>query len=116
VPHGAAPGGPVAVGGSLGEARLRDLPESAHTDALLSRRAAVGLATTPESLVLVDASGRSYAPEDVPMALRRARSTRISIDGNAHFCRGLLRTRYGDEVVDVAGRTRISLTVNETHR
>ena len=23
-----------------------------------------------------------------------ARSTRISIDGNAHFCRGLLRTRY----------------------
>ena len=28
------------------------------------------------------------------MALRRARSTRISIDGNAHFCRGLLRTRY----------------------
>ena len=31
------------------------------------------------------------------MALRKARSTRISIDGNAHFCRGLLRTRYGDE-------------------
>jgi hypothetical protein len=30
----------------------------------------------------------------VPLALRRARSTRISIDGNAHFCRGLLRTRY----------------------
>jgi hypothetical protein len=32
----------------------------------------------------------------VPIALRRARSTRISIDGNAHFCRGLLRTRYGE--------------------
>ena len=31
------------------------------------------------------------------MALRKARSTRIYIDGNAHFCRGLLRTRYGDE-------------------
>ena len=36
-------------------------------------------------------------PTQVPMALRRARSTRISIDGNAHFCRGLLRTRYGTE-------------------
>ena len=47
------------------------------------------------------------------MALRRARSTRISIDGNAHFCRGLLRTRYGDEVVHVADRPLIPLAVKE---
>jgi len=33
-------------------------------------------------------------PGDAATPLRRARSTRISIDGNAHFCRGLLRTRY----------------------
>ena len=46
---------------------------------------------------MVDHTGRGYEPDAVPMALRRARSTRISIDGNAHFCRGLLRTRYGDE-------------------
>ena len=45
---------------------------------------------------MVDHLGDGYAPDDVPLALRRARSTRISIDGNAHFCRGLLRTRYGD--------------------
>ena len=100
---------------SLGEVRLLDLPDSTHTDALMKRRAAIGLPTTPDSLVLVDASGASYAPSEVPMALRRARSTRISIDGNAHFCRGLLRTRYGDEVV-VAGRPLISLTVKEAHR
>ena len=50
----------------------------------------------PDALVMVDHLGDGYAPDDVPLALRRARSTRISIDGNAHFCRGLLRTRYGD--------------------
>jgi hypothetical protein len=43
---------------------------------------------------MVDHHGRGYSPDDVPLGLRRARSTRISIDGNAHFCRGLLRTRY----------------------
>ena len=50
---------------------------------------------------MVDHEGRGYSPDDVPMALRRARSTRISIDGNAHFCRGLLRTRYGDRRHDI---------------
>ena len=98
---------------NLGEVRLRDLPDSSHTDALVSRRAPLGLPTAPESLVLVDESGQPYAPGDIPMALRRARATRISIDGNAHFCRGLLRTRYGDEVVDAAGHPLIPLTVKE---
>jgi hypothetical protein len=45
---------------------------------------------------MVDEHGVGYEADQVPMALRRARSTRISIDGNAHFCRGLLATRYAD--------------------
>ena len=81
---------------SLGNARLSDLPDDADTQALLRRRHAVGLSTEPDALVMVDHLGHGYAPDDVPLALRRARSTRISIDGNAHFCRGLLRTRYGE--------------------
>ncbi len=80
---------------SMGSVRIADLPVGAEADALLHRRSALGMPTTPEELVLVDEYGRPY--EDVPMALRRARSTRISIDGNAHFCRGLLRTRYAEE-------------------
>jgi hypothetical protein len=32
--------------------------------------------------------------EDAAMRLRFARTVRVSIDGNAHFCRGLLTTRY----------------------
>jgi metal-sulfur cluster biosynthetic enzyme len=80
---------------SMGSVRIGDLPPGAQTEALLHRRTALGLSTAREELVLVDEYGRPYA--DVPMALRRARSTRISIEGNAHFCRGLLRTRYGGE-------------------
>jgi len=83
---------------SLGEVRLRDLPDDDNTAALLGRRSALGLTTAPNDLVMVNHEGRGYSPDDVPMALRRARSTRISIDGNAHFCRGLLRTRYPDEL------------------
>jgi metal-sulfur cluster biosynthetic enzyme len=77
---------------SLGEVCLGDLAAGPTTDALLRRRAAVGLGLGADQPVLVDHTGTP--PDDVPLALRRARSTRISIDGNAHFCRGLLRTRY----------------------
>lgn len=81
---------------ALGNVRLDDLPADANRKALMRRRDAIGLSTAPEALVMVDHRGNGYAPDDVPLALRRARSTRISIDGNAHFCRGLLRTRYGE--------------------
>lgn len=76
---------------------IADLPAGDATRSLLRRRAAIGLGTSGELAVLVDEYGRSFPPEEVPLRLRRARSTRISVDGNAHFCRGLLRTRYPDE-------------------
>lgn len=88
---------------SMGEVTLADLPDDATTAALLRRRDALGLSTAPDALVLVDHQGNGYA--DVPLALRRARSTRISIDGSAHFCRGLLRTRYGHADAASAGQT-----------
>ncbi|WP_072805995.1 iron-sulfur cluster assembly protein [Rhodococcoides yunnanense] len=80
----------------MGRVVLGDLPDDDTTRALLTRRQTLGLPVTPDSLVMVDHHGNDYAEIDVPLALRRARSTRISIDGNAHFCRGLLRTRYDD--------------------
>ncbi|MFE6644919.1 iron-sulfur cluster assembly protein [Nocardioides sp. NPDC057772] len=85
---------------AVGEVRLRDLPDDEFTAALRRRRTVLGLPDLLESYVLVDHAGER--PGDVPLALRRARSTRISIDGNAHFCRGLLATRYGDEVTSPA--------------
>ena len=78
----------------LGRVVLADLPEGLEKESLLRRRTTLGLGCQPSAQVMVDQHGVGYEPGQVPMALRRARSTRISIDGNAHFCRGLLRTRY----------------------
>ena len=84
---------------------LGDLPADAPTsEALLRRRAVVGLPLDAAAPVLVDADGTRPSPEAAAHFLRRARSVRISIDGNAHFCRGLLRTRYPGAEADQAPR------------
>ncbi|WP_338889449.1 iron-sulfur cluster assembly protein [Rhodococcus sovatensis] len=75
---------------------LRDIRSERHTTALLRRRSAIGLSICPNSRVFVDEHGRSVAPEAIPLKLRFAKSVRISIEGNSHFCRGLLATRYDD--------------------
>lgn len=95
---------PELVETEMGTVRLWDLPPGRNKDALLRRRTALGLPAAADSVVLVDHEGHPYPPEAVPMALRRARSTRISIDGNAHFCRGLLRTRYAGSGADQTER------------
>ncbi|HEY0239356.1 MAG TPA: iron-sulfur cluster assembly protein [Friedmanniella sp.] len=80
--------------------RLRDLVPGREKDALLKRRADLGLPTADDAYVLVDELGHRFPADQVPLRLRFARTTRISIDGNAHFCRGLLRTRYADAGAD----------------
>lgn len=75
---------------------LRDLAAGKDKTALLRRRVDVGLSICPSSRVVVDDEGHSLSRVEVPMRLRFARSVRISMEGNAHFCRGLLATRYGD--------------------
>jgi metal-sulfur cluster biosynthetic enzyme len=62
----------------LGRLRLGDLPVGRLRDGLRKRRADLGLPVAAE----------------LPRRLRFARAVRVSIDGNAHFCRGLLATRY----------------------
>jgi hypothetical protein len=47
--------------------------------------------------VLVDDDGVPVPADAVPLRLRFAKAVRISVEGNAHFCRGLLATRYDDE-------------------
>jgi metal-sulfur cluster biosynthetic enzyme len=76
--------------------RLRNLPSGRTKEALLRRRTALGLAIGPEEPVFVDEHGTPVPPDQVPMRLRFAKSVRISIEGNSHFCRGLLATRYED--------------------
>lgn len=97
----------------IGHLLLRDLPEGRAKAALLRRRFTIGLSNCPNSRVLVDDEGKPIAPEAVPLRLRFARSVRISMEGNSHFCRGLLATRYSDD--ESAGALPV-VTNNRTRR
>ncbi|MGW5113709.1 iron-sulfur cluster assembly protein [Nocardia sp. NPDC004123] len=84
---------------------LSDLAPGKEKAALLRRRYSIGLSLCPASPVLVDDGGKRVSPDAIPLRLRFARSVRISMEGNSHFCRGLLATRYGDgESADVTTR------------
>ena len=81
--------------GQLTEYRFGDLPDTPDVRRLRRRRTEIGLACGAEQLLLVDEHGRAVAAPEVALRLRFARTVRVSIEGNAAFCRGLLRTRYG---------------------
>ena len=83
---------------------LGDLPPGPRTEALVRRREDLGFPTGRSSLVMVDDQGVPIPEAQVPLRLRFARTTRVSIDGNAHFCRGLLATRYPGAERDQSAR------------
>jgi len=89
---------------TVGELTLGDLLPGPATVALVARRAALGLPVDPASPVLLAPDGSVPPADAVTATLRRARSVRISVDGNAHFCRGLLTTRYPGAESDQAPR------------
>ncbi len=100
---------------------LGDLPDDTAKEALLRRRETLGLSVEESAPVLVDDRGVPHPAASAALALRRARSTRISIDGNAHFCRGLLATRYPGSENDQAPRADenffpVSSLIRTTHR
>ena len=99
----------------IGRLTLRDLPEGKPKSALLRRRFAIGLSNCPNSRVLVDDDGQPIPSDRVPLRLRFAKSVRISMEGNSHFCRGLLATRYGDDDDDTDGALPV-VTNNRTQR
>ena len=85
----------------LDELTLGDVPPSADRERLRSRRAELGLPSGDDSALLVDATtGEAVGAQAVPLHLRRARLTRVSVDANGGVCRGLLRQRYGTVGVD----------------
>jgi metal-sulfur cluster biosynthetic enzyme len=84
----------------LADAHLSDLPESRERASLLRRRADIGLPLDADATMFVDDAGEPVAADQLPLRLRFARTVRVSIDGNAHFCRGLLTTRYPHAAAD----------------
>jgi metal-sulfur cluster biosynthetic enzyme len=65
-------------------------PEAAA--AVARRRDRLGISSTG---AFCDDEGVALGPETMPGWLRFAQTVRVSIEGNAGFCRGLLETRYG---------------------
>jgi metal-sulfur cluster biosynthetic enzyme len=91
---------------TLPGAHLRDLPVGDERSSLLRRRADLGLPLDEDSTLLVDDGGEPVPSDQVALRLRFARTVRVSIDGNAHFCRGLLTTRYPHAAADQQHRLR----------
>jgi metal-sulfur cluster biosynthetic enzyme len=74
---------------------LADLPASDSLQKYLERRAGLGLDVSSEAPLIVDPEGKRIPEDAVVQHLRFARTVRVSIEGNAELCRGLLATRYG---------------------
>ena len=81
--------------------RLGEVSRLEAFEKYLERRAELGLSVSPEAPFVVDPDGRKVPEEAVVEHLRFARTVRVSIEGNAGLCRGLLATRY-DGVPGVA--------------
>jgi metal-sulfur cluster biosynthetic enzyme len=79
----------------LAQMRLGEVPTSEAKDKYLSRREELGLDASAEAPLVVDPGGNRISEDAVVEHLRFARITRVSIEGNAGMCRGLLATRYG---------------------
>jgi metal-sulfur cluster biosynthetic enzyme len=72
-----------------------DVPASPEVERLRSRRAELGLPSADDSALLVDVvTGEAVGLMALPLHLRRARLTGVSLQANGGVCRGLLRERY----------------------
>jgi len=75
-------------------AGLGDVPPSPDLDRLRHRRGLLGLPAGDEAALLIDAEGQRVTLEAMPLHLRRARTTRVGMEANGGYCRGLLADRY----------------------
>ena len=74
---------------------LGEVPPSRALSRLRERRAELGLPAGNDAPLLVDpATGAMISAEALPLHLRKAKVTRVSIEANAGICRGMLRHRY----------------------
>jgi metal-sulfur cluster biosynthetic enzyme len=80
---------------ALAAMALGDVPLSPERERLRQRRAELGLPAGDGSPLVIDpVTGEGVSGEALPLHLRRAQTTRISVEANAGICRGMLRHRY----------------------
>jgi metal-sulfur cluster biosynthetic enzyme len=76
---------------------LGELPPSDALGRLRSRRADLGLPAGDDAPLLIDPkTGVPVDAEAMPLHLRKAKTTRVSIEANAGICRGMLAHRYNN--------------------
>jgi metal-sulfur cluster biosynthetic enzyme len=76
---------------------LGEVPASGPLERLRQRRAELGLPAGPDAPLLIDPrTGAPVTGDAMPLHLRRAQLTRISLDTNGSICRGMLRHRYSN--------------------
>jgi metal-sulfur cluster biosynthetic enzyme len=76
---------------------LGEVPPSRALDRLRQRRAELGLPAGDDAPLLIDpVTGAPVAADSVPLHLRKAKLTRVSIEANSGICRGMLAHRYRD--------------------
>jgi len=76
---------------------LGEVPPSRALSRLRERRAELGLPAGDDAPLLIDpVTGSAVDPGAVPLHLRRAQVTRVSIEANSGICRGMLRHRYNN--------------------
>jgi metal-sulfur cluster biosynthetic enzyme len=73
---------------------LGAVPDGLDLARLRARRAGAGLPAGDDAPLLVHPDGAPVTVEQVPLHLRRARLTRIGIEANGEYCKGLLAARY----------------------
>jgi metal-sulfur cluster biosynthetic enzyme len=78
----------------LAAMRLSELPPGPDAERCTQLRADLGLDSDPAGPAFVTGDGTVLAAADMPRFLRFARLVARSLEGNAHLCRGLLKTRY----------------------
>lgn len=76
---------------------LSDVPSSPQFEVYLDRRSELSIDLSPAASLVVDPDGKRIPEEAVVEHLRFARLTRVSIEGNAAHCLGLLAARYDME-------------------
>jgi hypothetical protein len=83
--------GPAA----LAALTLGDVPPSRALDRLRQRRTELNLPAGDGAPLLIEpTTGAPVTDAAVPLHLRKARTTRVSVEANAGICRGMLRHRY----------------------
>jgi metal-sulfur cluster biosynthetic enzyme len=76
---------------------LGDAPPSPELSRLRERRAELGLPAGDGAPLVIDpVTGEAVTASAMALHLRRAHTTRVSVEANAGICRGMLRHRYQD--------------------